>query len=97
MISIFSGLSEKAWTSTGTSNPDSLIASTTPLSSPKLGWVMRMPSISSLCALKRAAHFLECSYVSVVPKEVSSGDRAIARIPSDSSRFRICFRPSSAR
>jgi len=44
---------------TGTRRPLKRMASTMPRSSPKLGRVMMMPSISSACFLKSAAHFCD--------------------------------------
>ncbi len=52
MLSERSGV---ACTSTGTLRPDKRIASTMPRSSPKLGRVTIMPSISSACFLNNSA------------------------------------------
>ena len=59
--------SGNAWTRTGTSRSASRIVSATPLSSPKFGRVIRMPSMVSRCFLNRSAHFLASLYVSTVP------------------------------
>ena len=58
MVSERSGV---ACTSTGTFKPDRRMASTMPRSSPKLGSVTMMPSISSACFLKSSAQLLGLS------------------------------------
>ena len=50
-----------AWMRTGTFRFARRRASARPRSSPKFGRVMMMPSISSACFLKRAAHFFASS------------------------------------
>ncbi len=97
LIVIRSDVSGKACTSTGTSRPDQRRVSAIGRSSPKLGSVSSMPSMSSRRLLNRSAHFCASFMVWTAPYRVSSGVRQTASMPSLASRSRMILRPESAR
>src|SRR6185312_1285053 len=80
--------------STGTLRPESLMVSATPFSSPKLGRMTRMPTMSAACLLKSAAHLRASPNVSTPPNLESDSSRRTAFSPDFSNCARTSARAS---
>src|SRR6185312_14033807 len=70
------------------------MVSATPFSSPKLGRMTRMPTISAACLLNSAAHLRTSANVSTPPSFVSVSSRRMAFSPSFSNCVRMSARAS---